>query len=215
MGNTNCATQTWPCWLFSAFYIHDCLPHRPTTICVCLSGLQSTFPCPRLRHDSRGQTPACCPLVATIGTSGRKEALGGPLKAKGTLGLSSMLTRVPLITPSLRRGCHPRCSTQYWEPGIQAALSSISWCLDPGWNIEQSAGHSPHAVAQVLVVVVQQLKGVDLRRHSGRVRGPGTLGPTRSCPFQRLPTRTILIASLGFQRGPAEPVTVPDGFCLF
>lgn len=27
MGNTNCATHTWPCWLFSAFYIHNRLPH--------------------------------------------------------------------------------------------------------------------------------------------------------------------------------------------
>lgn len=55
-------------------------------------------------------------------------------------------------------------STEAWGQG---ALSSISWCLGPGWHIDLSAPHSPHGMAQVLIIVVQQLKGVDLRKHRG------------------------------------------------
>ena len=135
-----------------------------------------------------GRTGARCPLVAAADTAGRwaqKAARREPEERQ----------RPPLgkSTPFQRPG---------WTGGDPGAPCSGVTTASGRAGRGHGPHHSPHGVAQVLIVVVEQLKGVDLggsRRQaggreggaSGRVSGPQATLPLTAhasvnCP-QSLP----------------------------
>lgn len=77
---------------------------------------------------------------------------------------------------SSRRTRHPEAPGPESSPGSRGPAAELA---GGGRGRRRGAGpcgdrpahHSPHAVAQVLIIVVKQLEGVDLRAQGDRVRG--------------------------------------------
>lgn len=138
-----------------------------------------------------GRTATRCPLVAAAGTAGWRERKAA--------------RREPELSDSAPAGKSTPFRPLRSTPGDPRPLFSVTKAGGrAGWG--HGPHYSPHGVAQVLVVVVEQLKGVDLgaaeasQGQSGRGFREGA-GPTQpggpppsngqaspSCP-QSLPTR--------------------------
>lgn len=125
-------------------------------------------------RPGEGETAARCPLVAAAGTA-RPGGGGGkpgtrlsradlPAGAGGGWGGENP-SQPPRSTPG---GPRPRVLPSV--PGAGGRAWGWAWGWGRGWEAgglgpteTDWPHHSPHAVAQVLIIVVKQLKGVDLR----------------------------------------------------